>query len=300
MRAWPLLTAVFFLYHFGTGRGQNTSGTVALPLTSLPSNSLSRISATGPYKIDLSASGSWVLGIIADDAKAPAYQAGFVHFAPAKRGESVHRVVAIDTAPAGSISVSESSITATSTDPAVSVAMLLFLSPGLPIVVTANGQTIYSGTQSNTLLLKDGTRVPIPVAGMQTVLGVLSIGRPPAEIGQPQLQNQGNVRKLMNGEFFADIPALKTHLKSSIKPEYQSSVLSATARLGFLIHIDASGFIIDVNPSTDSELSPAATAAIKQWTFEPFFADGAQVPVTARLFLLVHPDGSVTSPLFSQ
>jgi TonB family protein len=165
---------------------------------------------------------------------------------------------------------------------------------GTTVHVAQDFTEILTAKVEDSLMVRKGIIVPVPVKGGQTLLIRFAS---PARM--PVIQSRETFFT-PDGRVMATPRGLASHLLTLVKPYAQvppANGVGVTVR----VTISESGHVTNVvHVNGQSGYSAAVENAVRQWKFSPFLKNGVRTPVTASVMFFFDPSGEVTSPVFSE
>lgn len=256
------------------------------------------ISATGGQLrvilADLSPNTDYIVGVRSVDQPETGLIAGEIRFG-GSGSESIRPISQIVDWPRELIDVQPGVIRASGLSQAAgSVLIYVTVAAGTEVSIDTPDRTIARATPGNGLLIHNGIAIAQEVAGIRTLVSRLARPNPSP--------NAVQVVRIQGNQYVATPKGLATNLISLKKPSCPAGITVAELEAVTLrVTIDETGTIKQVTPISGTQVFvEAATQAVREWRFTPFFAENKAVPIVASIVFFFGPNGTVSSPVFDE
>ena len=133
----------------------------------------------GTYKLSIAGTKGrdWILGVVFDASRKPAIQLGQVVFGSPMHPGLMRPVSSVTSVPPSQINISRSSLTMNGFE-GNSLVGFMILPTNFQFELEVDGVPVDLTQASGTLLIRNGTLLPVPVRGLHTVMGQLYSSSP--------------------------------------------------------------------------------------------------------------------------
>jgi len=180
------------------------------------------------------------------------------------------------------------------------------LPAGTKLRVESNSTILSDLTPGSGLLIDNGVVYSRPVEGIHSVLLYLTASQLPKSQGSP---TAASLRALKNGEMFANLDLLASHLSTYKHPSSPVRTEAMCSHCGdpnhgsgpvvvVRIRVDEQGLASVIGLAQgDQALMPGIEAAVREWKFAPFLMDGHPRSVVGSVPFFVRNDGSLITTI---